>query len=169
LGLVVAGICLAIAVGVSDFCVAPNENILSVVGGGGGTSAEVATFYINCPPGATNPLTGDIMNASAKINQSITDLNELPENVTQDLRVSLTTTRTASDAVSAASGCDELNAAYVDAVQALCDPSLTGLFCILVVAAIAAIMLTVSAVVVLRRGPPQDAYDRLDNTPLFKR
>jgi hypothetical protein len=78
------------------------------------------------------------MNASAKITQSITDLNELPANVTQDSRVSLTNTRTTSDAVSAASGCVELNAAYVDAVQALCDPSLTGLFCILVVAAIAA-------------------------------
>eukprot|EP00037_Helgoeca_nana_P030855 m.386421 g.386421 ORF g.386421 m.386421 type:complete len:350 (-) comp28281_c0_seq16:6004-7053(-) len=104
LGLVVAGICLAIAVGVSDFCVAPNENILSVVGSGGGTSAQAAAFYINCPPGATNALTGDIMNASAKITQSITDLNELPANVTQDSRVSLTNTRTTSDAVSAASG-----------------------------------------------------------------
>lgn len=170
LSFMVAGVCLMIAVGVADFCSAPNEVLLNLVGSSEGTAGQVASYYINCPPGQPNPLIGDIRNASAALNESLNELDSLPidPNEVADLRNALITTNTASDAVAAASGCGELNAAYVGAVKSLCDPSLTGLFCALVVVALIAMMLTLAAVVTLRRGSPQEAYERLDNTPLFK-
>eukprot|EP00038_Savillea_parva_P028756 m.66846 g.66846 ORF g.66846 m.66846 type:complete len:447 (+) comp8391_c1_seq2:59-1399(+) len=165
LAFMAAGVCMMISVGVADFCASPNENILSLVATGDGTAAQVARFYIECPPGETNPLLDDITNASAAVNESLASLDGVPD--VEALREAITNTRDVSNEVEASSGCEALNAAYVGAVNALCSPALTGLFLVLCCAGIAALLLTAAAAVALRRGTPQDAYEPLVSTPLF--
>ena len=63
-------------------------------------------------------------------------------------------------------GCTELNAAYTGAIKSICDPTLTGLFLSLAIAATIAILITIAATAVLRQGPPSSTskYGRLDGS-----
>ena len=48
LALAVSGVYLALAVGVADFCAAPNAAITDLLGGVGGQLEAAALYYVNC-------------------------------------------------------------------------------------------------------------------------
>mmetsp|Transcript_23755 Transcript_23755/g.62086 ORF Transcript_23755/g.62086 Transcript_23755/m.62086 type:complete len:451 (-) Transcript_23755:56-1408(-) len=158
-----AGLCLMFAVGVADFCAAPNNAILDALG----DSSDLAAFYVNCPEGEANPLVTDVTNASAEINKTIETLDTVQGVDVTELRAALVQTSTAADGLVDQTGCEALNSAYVNAVKSLCNPGLTGLFCVLVIAALIAVLLTLAAAVVMRRGPPNKGYARLSSTSLM--
>eukprot|EP00041_Stephanoeca_diplocostata_P018961 m.401968 g.401968 ORF g.401968 m.401968 type:complete len:420 (+) comp21170_c1_seq22:108-1367(+) len=123
IGLIVSGTSLAIAVGTADFCSGPNEVLIAYASpGDSSTMGDVASFYINCAPGSTNPFFDDVDDATKRVDESYGYIQTLSENGfdVADLNNSLNAVQNGTEKVLAETQCQDVHNTYIGAVDSLC-------------------------------------------------
>jgi len=142
------------ALGISDFCVVPNDwadaigkHVLSA------DNAAVVSYYGYCVPGSVHPYASDLHTSSSQVNSSLGGLTDLrsfcasngwPDLVSDidNLKSNLTVARgQLDDFANTDLDCAQAHSSWVNLVTQACDPTLSNLYTVAASQVAAAILL----------------------------